>query len=434
VRQVTPITIEPGASSQPAQPGPRWLRPARGVWLVVVLGIIILYLWGMPTYYASLLHLCAAEPCLTEAQLTPESFHSLQAAGVSLRFYALYDTLLSLLFVLPFWSIAAIIFWRRSVEPVALFVSFVLVMISILLIEAFSAVALLSPLLAVIVALVEAVGWVSFAILFYIFPDGRYIPSWTRVAASAWITLQALNLLATFTPFGLSWFSPGIQAVVLLVLFGSCLYAQVYRFRRASGPVQRQQTKWVVFGMSSTIVVLLLTGLPTVIFPGFGETGSLYDFVSDLLVFLALWLIPLSIGFAILRYRLWDIDLLINRALVYSVLTVVLALIYGASVVLLQYFFRVATGQETDLALVASTVSIAALFSPMRHGIQLTIDRRFYRQRYDAQQTLADFAGTLRSEIDLESLRGELARVIETTMQPEHVSIWLREPERGGRL
>jgi hypothetical protein len=433
VQQETTVAFEPGAGPQ-GRPPPSWLGPLRALWLVVVLGIIVLYLWGMPTYYMSLLRLCVEEPCISDAQLTPETFHSLQAAGVSLRFYALYDTVLSLFFVLPFWLIAGIIFWRRPVEPVALFVSFVLVTTSVLLIEAFSAVALLDPLLAVIVTLVEAIGWVAFATFFYIFPDGRFVPSWTRIAAAGWIIYQALYVLATFTSFGLPWLTPGIQAVLLLILFGSCLYAQLYRFRHASGLVQRQQTKWVVFGMTTTISALLLTGLPPVIIPGLGETGSLYDFVADLLVFLALWLIPLSIGIAILRYRLWDIDLLINRALVYSVLTVALGLVYGVSVVLLQYLFRMVTGQETDLTIVASTVSIAALFSPMRHGIQLSIDRRFYRQRYDAQQTLAELARTLRSEIDLESLQSELTRVIETTMKPEHVTIWLRKPERGSKL
>jgi hypothetical protein len=139
--------------------------------------------------------------------------------------------------------------------------------------------------------------------------------------------------------------------------------------------------------------------------------------------------IPVAIGFAILRYRLYDIDLVINRTLVYGSLTVSLVLLYVGSVVLMQYASRALTGGESQLAVVASTLVIAAMFNPLRRRVQNLIDRRLYRRKYDAQKTLSTFSKTLREETDLEALNAELLAVIRETMQPEHVSLWLRETE-----
>jgi hypothetical protein len=140
---------------------------------------------------------------------------------------------------------------------------------------------------------------------------------------------------------------------------------------------------------------------------------------------------PVSVVFSILRYRLWDIDIIINRALVYGLLTGTLALVYFGSVVLLQSLFRFFTGQGSQLTVVASTLAIAALFNPLRRGIQDIIDHRFYRRKYDAEQVLAQFvATTVRDEVDLDNLAESLLTVVEETMLPAHVSLWLAEPQR----
>jgi hypothetical protein len=159
------------------------------------------------------------------------------------------------------------------------------------------------------------------------------------------------------------------------------------------------------------------------------------EWVSLVLVMVGVVGLPVAVGIAILRYRLYNIDLLINRTLVYGSLTVVLALVYSGSVVLFQEFFRILTGSDSQLAVVVSTLAIAALFQPLRRRIQASIDRRFYRRKYDARKTLEAFSAKLREETDLDSLSGDLTGVVKETMQPAHVSLWLRSdptPERGG--
>ena len=213
-----------------------------------------------------------------------------------------------------------------------------------------------------------------------------------------------------FGPIGFAWY--------IGLIFASAA-SLVVRFWRSAG-VERQQIKWFTFA-AAFIPIWFMTNRPVeAAFP------VLFQFM-DALVIAA---VPVAAGVAIMRYRLYDIDVIINRTLVYGALTVMLVLVYFGSVVGLQYVFRGLTGQESQLAIVASTLAIAALFSPLRRLIQTFIDRRFYRKKYDARETLEAFAGRLRDETDLDSLSGDLVSVVNETMQPEHVSLWLREQEK----
>jgi hypothetical protein len=158
-----------------------------------------------------------------------------------------------------------------------------------------------------------------------------------------------------------------------------------------------------------------------------GTLLNLLDAVTNTVLYAA-------VGIAILRYRLFDIDVIINRALVYGSLTAMLVLLYVGGVVSLQYLFRVLTGQGSTLAVVASTLAIAALFNPMRQRVQRIVDRRFYRAKYDARKTLETFSAKLRDETELDSLRGEMVDVVRDAMQPEHASLWLRpRPDRRAK-
>jgi len=278
---------------------------------------------------------------------------------------------------------------------------------------------------------VNFIGYMLLIPFFYHFPDGRFVPRWTRWVALVWIVA---NVPYYFAPTSRleqaldALISPGLFFGVLVI----AVIAQVYRYRRVSGPVERQQAKWLIFGVTMAALTIVLANLvSTAVSPAAGRPGSLYYVAVETLLTLLGVLVPLSIGVAILRYRLFDIDVIINRTLVYGALTGTLALVYFGGVVVLQQVVAWLTSQpESPAAIVVSTLAIGALFQPLRRRIQGFIDRRFYRRKYDAQQTLAAFAATLRDETDLERIRADLLTVVEETMQPAHVSLWLRPPDR----
>jgi hypothetical protein len=197
-----------------------------------------------------------------------------------------------------------------------------------------------------------------------------------------------------------------------------CLMALAVRFRRA-GQVERQQMKWLFFAT----VVFVAAYIPVFLVADFGNARNVFNY----LWMIAMLLIPAAIGIAILRYRLFDIDVIIRKTLVYALLSGLLALVYFGSVVLLQNIVGRAADEQSPLVIVVSTLIIAALFTPLRQRVQAFIDRRFYRQKYDAQQILAQFAQTARDEVEMEALTAELHRVIQETLQPETVVVWLKE-------
>ena len=204
----------------------------------------------------------------------------------------------------------------------------------------------------------------------------------------------------------------------VLVSWLFAVAAMITRMDQARG-AERQQLKWFVY-----TVVLLVVGFLAALL-GFGQHS-----VAWILGIAAFNFLPIAAGIAILRYRLYDIDVVINRTLVYGVLTAALALVYVGSIVLLQGLFRALTGETSQLAVVASTLAIAALFVPLRRRVQAFIDRRFYRRKYDMATTLQAFNVRLRNDVDLDSVADDLVEVVRETMQPAHVSLWLRPPER----
>ena len=276
------------------------------------------------------------------------------------------------------------------------------------------------------------------ALLLLLFPDGR-LPSrrWRPFVWLVVITALAAVFARAFSPGPLEAFPStpnplGIEAlggllpvvertweVVGLILVVVVATASLFvRVRRASG-VERQQVKWLLYAAT----LLSVAGLLTLIIEPIG-TG----WVGLVLITLGFLSVPVAIGIAILRYHLYDIDIIINRSLVYVSLTAILSGVYFGGVTATQALFRTLTGQEQlpQLVVVASTLVIAALFNPLRRRIQSFIDRRFYRRKYDARKTLEGFSTRLRDETDMEALNDELVRVVGETMQPAHVSLWLR--------
>jgi hypothetical protein len=271
---------------------------------------------------------------------------------------------------------------------------------------------------------VEIVGLVCSVLFFFLFPGGRFAPRWTRWVAVVFIAFQSSTTLFA----ELYSRSPALETASYLVFLGivvSLVWSQVYRYRRVSSPAQRQQTKWVVFGTTLGVVGTFPLKLPVDLTLVGGDTPLTLLFLKVGFA-LSFMLLPLSIGVAVLRSHLFDIDLLINRTLVYGSLTSVLIALYFGGIVLLQRLFVALTSERSTLAVVASTLLIAALFNPLRRRIQSFIDRSFYRKKYDARKTLETFSLKLRDETDLKALNNDLVGVVRETMQPAHVSLWLR--------
>ncbi len=212
-------------------------------------------------------------------------------------------------------------------------------------------------------------------------------------------------------------------------IFALGMGAQLYRYKFVSTPAQRLQTKWVVLAFAVATAGIVIFLAPQVLIPATQAPSAarvLYHMLGIPFFAAGLLASPVGLDIAIRRYRLWEIDPIINRALVYGVLTVLLLAIYFVFVVALQQGLRLLTGQESDFAIIVSTLAIAALFNPLRGRVQNTIDRHFYRHKYDAQKILAQFGTTVRDEVELDQLVGHLLEAVEETMQPAHLSLWLK--------
>jgi hypothetical protein len=404
----------------------RWLLAARVASTVVAVLAVGLYVASLPVYYHQRLLLSKAaiggHPAAMRA--------SLDEAGLSVAFYAAYGMVTETIFAAVGIGVGALILWRRSREPMALLVALTLV----LLVSSSAPLYVLAathPLLKFMYDALSFLDTVFFFLVLFLFPDGRFVPRWTRWLALALLAFAAVTTL--FPGSSLDWqtWPLWIGFPFYFGLVGSGVAAQVYRYYRVSTPSQRRQSKWVVFGVAVALPGFLGTILLSEIFSTWLDRAGLFaDMLAEISISFFLLLIPLSIGVAILRSRLFDIDVLINRTLVYGSLTATLALVYVGGVVGLQSVFRGLTGQESTLAIVASTLMIAALFNPLRRRVQGFVDRRFYRRKYDASKTLEAFGSRLRDQTDLDALSEDLVGVARRTMQPTHVSLWLRpDPE-----
>jgi len=406
-----------------------WLAAARAAWVALVGLALVALVVALPVFFQAQRTILSPETQVP-GQLTAEDVRLLQQWGVSLDFYAAYQTAQIAFLSIIFTAAGTVLFWRRSDDRIALFVSLWFATFGV------TGAPLLDPLIRahpawqLPVRFLQGASLGCFPIFTYLFPDGRFVPRWTRALTLAWIVWIVIS---PFTPFAVADFA-GASALWFGVLIpggmGIGILAQVYRYLRVSSRVERQQTKWMLFGFIVMAVVFVLTNLlppvtPSVMEPSLARV--LYLNFGQTLGIIAFCLWPLCIGIGILRYRLWDIDQLINRTLVYGALTTALALVYIGSVVLLRYLLAPLTG-SSELAIVASTLAIAVLFNPVRRGIQTRIDKRFYRRKYDAAKVLAAFGATVRDETDLERLTTAMLKVVDETMQPQHMALWLPPP------
>jgi hypothetical protein len=388
----------------------RWLLLARAAWVIIVTLALGLFLASIPGYVSNVLTLGQADWMGAPVEAPAGLVFVLDLLGV----------LASIAAALVCLTLAVVLFWRRSDDWMVMFISSYLLLYGTIMAGPLEWAEAFYP------------GWPSLAVdvvqplflttptiaLFVLFPDGRFVPPWTR-----WLILLSipLTVVILYLPPLYSW------ALLGMIVLGA-MYAQIHRYRHVSTPTQRQQTKWVLFGFLLWLVLTGVLGVPYSIEMSLPAGSPLpwWTLVNSAGWWVALTIVPLSLSIGVLRYRLYDIDIIINRTLVYGSLTATLVVLYFGGIVVLQRMFVLLTSQQSTLAVVASTLLIAALFTPLRRRIQSFIDRRFYRRKYDARKTLEAFSTKLKNETDLEALNNDLVGVVKETMQPAHVSLWLR--------
>jgi hypothetical protein len=364
----------------------RWLTPARISWIVLAVLAVGVFVVEFPKNSALLL------------AVAPDYAPGLAALGLSTSAFRTAIDSIQVLSMLAFSAVGFLIFWRRSDEWVGFIGSLAFVTFGAMpafLRYGVRAPGMWSPLSAFVLALGTALS----TTVFFIFPDGRFFPRWTVVAAilvSAWaVTWPLFPALNVY-----NW--PLERTVVLTAIYASAGVAVIYRYRRTGNTQQRQQMKWVIYSFALTILIWAIAEYPrpalrAALSP---QEYSLASLAAGVLVMLSQLLVPLAFAVAILRYRLWDIDLIIDRTLVYVPLTGILAGVYAASIALFQKVFQAFTGQKSDAAVVVTTLLLVAVFSPLKDALQHLVDRR-YRDTRDPTAPLEAFGRHVRSVADV---------------------------------
>jgi len=285
------------------------------------------------------------------------------------------------------------------------------------------------PVLLHFVSLLQAVGLIFAIHFFLLFPDGRFVPRWTRLSSAFWIVYTL-----AWGIYPDAWFSLIDPFDVPFVVFASLMFgwvtglaAQTIRYRYWATPEECKQVKWVVIAVASAVAGYAVVYLPGVFIPEAGVARVAFDLFSVSIFWLLAMPMALALGIAMLRYQLFDFHAVVNRTLVYGSLTTTLGLVYFGLVTLLQQVLHPIAGRS-NFAIVGSTLTVSVLFRPVRFRIQSVIDQRFYRTRYDAARALDNFSMRLRDEIDLGSLEKELLGVVHETMQPAQASLLLMVP------
>jgi hypothetical protein len=382
---------------------------------------------GLPARFRQLVTLSSqAVPALQNS--SPGPLRAILAANV----YPWITLTQELLLVTGLALVGLVLFWRKPRQWPAILFSLAMITYGPYITGVLDALLAASPQWQAPIRLVQTLGIGSAVLSGYLFPDGRFVPPWTRLLTLGWIPwilagLVVPGLFLDFTnPYTVH--VPGLLALIGWLF--TTLLAQGNRYLVASGQMQRRQTRWVLLCMTNTIVTYGVLMALRLFVPSFDQpgTGSLiYTLIGYPLFLLSLPVSPVIIFIAILRHHLFDIDTLVNRALVYGTLTFTLGLIYAGSILLLEFLLSGLTG-GSQLALVGSTLATAALFQPLRGWIQQQIDRRFYRRKYDAAKTLAALSATLRQEVDLPQICERIRTVVQETVQPTAVFLWLPPP------
>src|SRR6266496_106091 len=380
----------------------RWL--ARGLWITLVVLTLTIFGASLPVYAAQLRTPCAGSACWY-TQLSPEQAGTLKGMGLSLGDYSGYTVALTLASVVVCLVVSTLIVWRRPDDRMALLVALTLVTFGPLAVT-FGVSASPSPWRVPN----ECLSFLALSLLvlvFLLFPSGQFVPHWMRWTPV--LFLAGLVPTAFVAPLMPNTLVEWLTYLVSLGVLVTVALLQLYRYRHVSSPLQRQQTKWVVFGLAVPVTVDLIVTVPYLIFPVLAERSSLYLLVQNVVFpFLPLFL-PLSFGFAMLRYRLWEIDIIINRTLVYGTLTAIVIGVYVLVVSILGTLLH--TFGDFPIALLATGI-IAVLFQPLRARLQRGVNHLMYGERDDPYAVLSRLASRLEATLVPEAI---LPTIVETT-------------------
>ena len=420
-------TLTRALASARTKLGGRWLQATRAAWIIVTVLAVGLSIASVPVAYTEDQLVCAAGDACPYWRLVPEDLVALRELGLSTGFYAAYMLAAKTVCVLGFWVVGAVLFWRRPDDDrVVLFFSFMLVTFGAsVMVDPSADIRSARDLLSTFLSLL---GYVSFFASFYVFPDAHFVPRWTRWPL---IVLALYGACLLFSPDN-SRLHPAAwpQLLVLLLvlgLFGTMAFAQVYRYRRVSGPIERQQTKWVVFGSTAALTISVAWTLATEAFPTLLESGApkiFYVLTEATVTNLSLFLIPLSIGIAILRYRLWDIDVVINRTLVYGALTAIVIGIYALTVGSLGTLLQVRGNFAVSL-LAAGLVAV--LFQPLRNRLQRGVNRLMYGERDDPYGVLSRLGRRLGTTLEPKAVLPTIVETVAGALKLPYAAIAMKQ-------
>lgn len=404
-------------SNKPSRSRAAWLMTVG--FLIYTLLILIGHIVGFPLGYAYLHTVCPSG-----CSLTPENVHALEHIGLSISFYANLYMMIQVLYILVCVGIALLIVFKKPGQWVPLGLSCFLIWFSAYEGADYPALVAAYPVLNVPVQLLLGLGGGILGFYaFLTFPNGKFGSRWVLGFYLVSVFEGVLAVFITTPVFVL------INSVFSFLSFFIILGVLIYRSRRLLNAKERAATKWIILSLSIFIPTVILVFF---VLPAVAPADSLALLIVNIAGFFGCGINIAGILIAVMYANAFDIDVFVRRTLVYTLLTAILALLYAGMVFGSQFVLATFSPQtaQSPLILVGSTLVIAALFQPMRHRIQRTIDRRFYRQKYDASRIIERFSTSLRSEIDLAELSEQVVAVVQETMRPTHVSLWLRKPTR----
>jgi signal transduction histidine kinase len=410
----------------------RSLFLARAAWVTIATLAVGLFVSGIPAEFALLRLPCPTSICPT-GQLPPAGLRALQDLGLSPGFYAAYTIAMDVLFAAVCGAVAALIFWRKSDDRMGLFASLALLTFGTATFGfTMAALATRHPAWEIPVALLHFLGASSFGLFLYLFPNGRFVSRWAQWVALVWIAWQlAEHLFPSWSSDPNAW-QTGAETVVWLGALGTAIYSQIYRYRHASSSVQRQQIKWVVFGISAALAVFL--GLQLALGTSGADAptspGTLVAYLTwyTLVSYLAVLLIPASIGIAVLRHHLFDIDVIINRTLVYGTLT---ASVVGVYVVVVGGLGTLLQARGNFLVSMLAAGLVAILFAPLRTRLQRGVNHLLYGERDEPYTVLSRLGQRLESTLAPDAVLPTVVRTVAEALNLPYAAV---ELERDGKF